>query len=156
MRRFVENGQDAIAGLVFALLALAVVGHVWFASTPLPLGGPNIYLAVAAALLAAVLALAHRAAGAHGGLRETIAAAFRGPARLATLALLTALAMWTWVHVVYLHTGTFDAMGRAGQLTVGVGVLFALLCVLTARRARGLVAALAPCLQPSYFENRRV
>ena len=142
MPRLLENGKDALAGLVFALLVLAVFAHVWFASTPLPLGGLNIWLAVAATLFAVVLALwrvAPRVCTA--GWRQTIAAAFRGPSRHATLALLAALAMWAWVHVVYLRTGTFDAM-RAGQLTVGVGVLFASLCVHTAWRARGLIAAI--------------
>ena len=138
----VEKARNALAGLVFALLVLAVFGQIWLASTPLPFGGPNIYPAVAATLLAVALALwriAPRARAA--GLRRTIAATFRGPYRLAASALLIALAMWVWVHIVYLRAGVFDAM-RAGQLTVGIGVLFASLCVLTARRARGLIAAI--------------
>ena len=49
--------------------------------------------------------------------------------------------MWAWVLSVYLRTDNFDSM-RMGQLTVGIGVLFASLCVLSARRARGLIAAI--------------
>ena len=55
--------------------------------------------------------------------------------------LLTAGAMWTWTLAVYWRTDTFDA-NRMGQLAVGVGVLFASLCVLSARRAKGLAAAI--------------
>ena len=142
MPRLVGNGQDALAGLIFVLLVVAVFGQIWFASTALPLGGPNILPAAAAGVLAVLLALwriAPRARAA--GMRQTIGAAFRGPWRLAVAPLLTALAMCAWVHVVHLHTGTFDS-ARAGQLTVGIGVLFASLAVLTARRARGLIAAI--------------
>ena len=35
-----------VPGLVTGLLGLTVAAHVWAASTPLPLGGPNVVLAV--------------------------------------------------------------------------------------------------------------
>ena len=155
MRRLVDNGQDALAGLVFALLVLAVFAHIWFASTPLPFGGPNILLAIVATLLAVALWFwrtapllrdtvfrrAPRRYPEGGDARRVRAQAFLGRFRPALPALLTALVMWAWVLSVYLRTGTFDSM-RIGQLTVGIGVLFASLCVLSARRARGLIAAI--------------
>ena len=155
MRRLVDNGQDALAGLVFALLVLAVFAQIWFASTPLPFGGPNILLASTAALFAVVLCLwrtapllgdavlrrAPRRFREGGDARRAIGEAFLGRFRPALPALLTALAMWAWVLSVYLRTGTFDSM-RMGQFTVGIGVLFASLCVLSARRVRGLIGAI--------------
>ena len=138
----IKNRQDALAGVVFALLVLAVFGQIWFASTPLPFGGPNIIAAIAAAVLAVVLWLWQSVSlVSAAGARHAIAAGFVERFGPAVPALAVALAMWAWVLSVYLRTGTFDAM-RMGQLTTGIGTLFALLCVLTARRARWLIAAL--------------
>ena len=137
------RGQDALARLIFALLVVAVFGHVWFASTPLPFGGPNILPAIVATLLAVVLCLWRSAPLPRGadGLRRAFAAALPRRLRSAMPVLLTACAMWTWALAVYWRTGTFDAT-RMGQLAVGIGVLFASLCVLTARRAKVLIAAI--------------
>ena len=142
MRRVPKIRQDALAGLVFALLVLAVFGQIWFASTPLPFGGPNIGAAAAAALLAVVLWVWQSAPLARSaGVRHAIAVGFLERFRPALPALAVALAMWAWVLSVYLRTGTFDSM-RMGQLTTGIGTLFALLCVLSVRRGRRLIAAL--------------
>lgn len=155
MRRWVDNGQDALSSLTFALLVLAVFGQIWFASTPLPFGGPNILLAIAATLAALAFWLSRTAPQVREALfrqgpgsrrkiaemRHTLEAAFPARFRPAIPALLTALVMWAWVLGVYLRTGTFDTM-RMGQFTVGIGVLFASLCVLSARRARWLIAAI--------------
>ena len=129
--------------MIFALLVVAVFGHVWFASTPLPFGGPNILSAVAATLLAVVLCLWRSAPLPRGanGLRRAFAAALPRRVRSAMPVLLTACAMWAWALAVYWRTDTFDA-NRMGQLAVGIGVLFASLCVLTARRAKVLIAAI--------------
>lgn len=141
MRRLVENGQEALAKLVFVLLVLAVFGQIWFASTPLPYGGLNIIPAAAAGLFAVVLSLWRTAPLVRGaGVAHASRAVFQGRVRLA-MPVLLALAMWAWVLSVYLRTGTFDSM-RMGQLTVGIGVLFASLCVVTARRARALIVAI--------------
>ena len=142
MRRVNTHRQDRLAGLVFALLVLAVFGQIWFASTPLPFGGPNIVAAVAAAFLAVVLWVWQTAPLAHAaGMRQAIKAGFRDRFRPAVPAFAVAIAMWAWVLSVYLRTDAFDSM-RMGQLTAGIGTLFALLCVLSARRARWLIAAL--------------
>ena len=137
------RGQDALARLIFALLVVAVFGHVWFASTPLPFGGPNILPAIAATLLAVVLCLWRSAPSLRGanGLRRAFVAALPRHVRSAMPVLLTACAMWAWVLAVYWRTDTFDA-NRMGQLAVGIGVLFASLCVLSARRAKVLIAAI--------------
>ena len=138
-----SGGQGALARLIFALLVVAVFGHVWFASTPLPFGGPNILPAVSATLLAVVFCLWRSAPLPYGanGLRRAFAAALPRRVRSAMPVLLTACAMWAWALAVYWRTDTFDA-NRMGQLAVGVGVLFASLCVLTARRAKVLIAAI--------------
>ena len=137
------RAAKALATVASALLVATVFAHIWFASTPLPLGGPNIVLAAAAALTAACLwivqtASAARVHGGLGGLRRLLAARADPAAWVFGVAVL----MWAWVLAVYLRTGTFNTM-RMGQLTVGVGVLFAvLLCVDSPRRAKGLIAAL--------------
>ena len=135
--------RSALARLIFALLVVAVFGHVWFASTPLPFGGPNILSAVAATLLAVGLCLWRSAPLPRGanGLRRAFAAALPRRVRSAMPALLAACAMWAWALAVYWRTDTFDA-NRMGQLAVGIGVLFASLSVLTARRAKVLIAAI--------------
>ena len=141
MRRVFRIRRDALAGLVFALLVLAVFGQIWFASTPLPFGGPNIGAAVAAALLAVVLWVWQSAPLARSaGVGHAMAVGLQR-FRPALPALVVALAMWVWVFSTYLRTGTFDPM-RMGQLTAGIGTLFALLCVLSARRGRRLIAAI--------------
>ena len=135
-----EGRQGALARSVFALLVLAVFGHIWFASTPLPFGGPNVVFAVAAVVLAIVLWMRQTIPLVRLGVGPAIAA---GLARFrpAAPALLVALGMWGWVLAVYLRTGTFDSV-RLGQLAAGIGVLFALLCVLCARRAGMLIGAI--------------
>ena len=137
----IENRQDALARLVFGLLLLAVFGHIWFASTPLPFGGPNVVFAVAAAALSVVLWIWQSVPLARvAGVGHAIVAGFLARFRPAAPALLVALCMWGWVLAVYLRSDTFN-LARFGQLTAGVGVLFALLCVLCARRARLLIGA---------------
>lgn len=136
----IENRQDALARLVFALLVLAVFGHIWFASAPLPFGGPNVVFAVAAAVLSIVLwswQTIPRAAG----VGQAIVAGLLERFRPAAPALLVALCMWGWALAVDLRSGVFD-LARLGQLATGIGVLFALLCVLCARRAKVLISAI--------------
>lgn len=135
-----ETIQKTLSSCIFALLVVAVFGQIWFASMPAPFGGPNIIPAAAAASLAVVLwgcltvALV-RADGLRGALGAFACL------RPAMPAFLVALLMWTWELAVYLRTGTFDSM-RMGQLSVGIGVLFAFLAVCTVRRAKGLIAAI--------------
>lgn len=137
-----SKAAKALGGATFALLVATVFGHLWFASTPLPLGGPNIVLAVAASLTAACLWIALAVSALRAGGARRGARLLPGRSVPAALAFVVAALMWAWVLAVYLRTGTFNDM-RMGQLTVGVGVLFALLvCVDSARRARWLLLAL--------------
>ena len=134
---------SVLAAFASASLVATVFAHIWFASTPLPFGGPNIVLAVAASVTAVCVWIVQIASAArvHGGLGDTrrLLAARADPAMWAFG---VAVLLWAWVLAVYLRTGTFNDM-RMGQLTVGVGVLFAMLmCVDSPRRAKGLIAAL--------------
>ncbi len=131
--------QTPLTGLLFVLLLAAVFASIWFASTPLPLGGPNIWLAGAAVLLAAgcalwrVVRIEERSA-----VIPTLVADFRPV--IPVIAVSALLVMWALA--VYLSTGTLDAT-RLGQMALGIGVLFAMyLAVTGAPRARTMTLAI--------------
>jgi len=121
--------------LLFALVLATVVAQHWFASTPLPWGGPNVVLGALAALAATFLV----------GLRLRHGAAF-GAGRLATLrpvagAVAVALLWLLWALVVHGRTGTAPPV-RLAQTALGIGVLCATcLAVTTLRRARLMALA---------------
>ena len=105
---------------------------MWFASTPLPFGGPNIPLALLAVALAA-LSLSQAA----WSVRD--AAAIRQRLRNILPAVAVAALMPLWAFVVYLATDTLDAR-RLAKMALGIGVLFAVfVCVDNLRRARAMV-----------------
>ena len=137
-----ENRERIAVRLIFALLVATVFGHIWFASAPLPLGGPNVWLGLATAATAAAWAIWRAArlwqSRAAAGVREALS-----PLRPAVAIGAVTLALWAWIGAVYLRTDTFD-LQRFGQLTVGMGVLGAvLLTVDSVRRALWLLAAIA-------------
>ena len=135
--------QIPITGLIMALLIGAVFANLWFASAPLPLGGPNGIIAAAAALLAILYAAA----------RPTPRLPFP-PNRRAALSALTrdfrpvlppltvSLLLILWATTVYLRTNTLDPTIIA-KMAVGVGIMFAVyLAVNTIPRARLLALAI--------------
>ena len=135
--------QIPITGLILALLIGAVFANLWFASAPLPLGGPNGIIAAAAALLAILYAAAriiprtpsppNRPAGLSALTRD-----FRPLLPALTVSLLLLL----WALTVYLRTDTL-APTTIAKMAVGIGIMFAVyLAVNTPQRARLLTLAI--------------
>ena len=122
------------ADILFALLLATLVAQHWFASTPLPLGGPNIVLGGLTALFAlslVVLRLLQGEGEGAGAGAPMLRAAFRPAAPVIALSLL----LLAWALVVHLRTGT-SAPVRLAQVALGIGVLCATcLCVDSVRRA---------------------
>ena len=118
--------------ILFALLLATLVAQHWFASTPLPLGGPNIVLGGLTALFAlslVILRLLQREGEGAGA--PMLCAAFRPAAPVIALSLL----LLAWALVVHLRTDT-SAPVRLAQVALGIGVLCATcLCVDSVRRA---------------------
>lgn len=135
--------QIPITGLILALLIGAVFANLWFASAPLPLGGPNGIIAAAAALLAILYAA--------GRIIPRTPSPTNRRARLSALtrdfrplipALAVSLLLLLWAITVYLRTDALDPTTIA-KMTVGVGIMFAVyLAVTTPQRARLLTLAI--------------
>lgn len=124
--------QRDFAVIGFAAVLVALLAHTWFASTPLPFGGPNIPLALLAIALAA-LSLSQAAWSARD------VAAIRQRLRNILPAVLVAALMPLWALAVYLATDTLDAR-RLAKMGLGIGILFAVfVCVDNLRRARAMV-----------------
>ena len=134
--------QIPITGLILALLIGAVFANLWFASAPLPLGGPNGIIAAAAALLALLYATARiipriPAPPNRGGLSPLIR-----DFRPLLPALAVSLLLILWALAVYLRTNTLDPTTMA-KMAVGVGIMFAVyLAVNTVPRAQLLALAI--------------
>ena len=130
---------ERLTGLIFALLLAAVFGQLWFASTPLPWGGPNVILAAAAVVLSLVygalraVALKPLSAGATALFRDL-------RPLLPTLAVSALLTLWAFI--VHRFSNNLEGV-RLAQMILGVGVLFAMyLAVERASRARVIVLVL--------------
>ena len=123
---------NGLAAGGFAAVLLGILGYVWFASTPLPLGGPNVAFATLAVVLAALsLALAAWSSGNVAAIRQRV----RDIVPVVAVATLLCL----WALAVYLATDTLDAP-RLAKMALGIGVLFAVfVCVDGVRRARAMV-----------------
>ena len=119
----------AVPGLVTGLLGLTVAAHVWAASTPLPLGGPNVVLAVVTVT----------ATGAYVLWRRELAV---GKQTRLALAVASCLLVWaavsTWINDQYPSHLT-----RLGQTAVGIAILWAVSqAVVTVPRIRSVTAAI--------------
>ena len=101
---------------------MAIAAHVWAASIPLPLGGPNAILGALAVLLSLPALLE------------------RPPAVKPLVPLVSVgLALLAWAILVHTFTDTFD-LRRVGQTTLGIGILVAVyLTVTDAQRARLMI-----------------
>lgn len=132
-----EFSHRTAAGAAFALVVAAVFAHIWFASAPLPFGGPNVWLAGAAgvaAALAGVLRLRRVK------LAPRVALAGAGGTALAVVGV--AALFLGWMVAVYLGTGTFNS-AKVGKLAVGIALLVAILVsVDTVRRVKVLIGAI--------------
>lgn len=125
----------ALSALVFVLLLATVFAHIWFGTTPAPLGGPNVILAVLTVLLALVYAGLRLFQNAE---RAPLLQSLRPVLPVLAVSLLLVL----WELAVYLFTDTLDGT-RMGQVALGVGLLFAVyLSVDSVHRARWMALAL--------------
>ena len=123
---------------LFVLLLATIAAQHWFASTPLPLGGPNVILAGVAALLALSLVALHsvRRKQRTAALSEVVAT-FRPLGRIMAVSLL----LLGWALAVHLATDTLAPM-RLAQMALGIGVLCAAhLCVDSTQRAAVMAMA---------------
>ena len=131
-RRAGGPAGDLKGRMLFVLLLATLIAQHWFASTPLPLGGPNVVLGGLTALLALSLVILRlfRGEGSCVGL-PMLRAAFRPAAPVIALSLL----LLGWALAVHLRTGT-SAPVRLAQIVLGIGVLCATcLCLDSVRRA---------------------
>ncbi len=130
-------------GSVFILALAAVFANLWLASSPLPLGGPNVVLAGAAIVLAVALFLVSLLSWKRGeGKRFAVNAGFLREFRPVIPALVVSALIMAWALAVYLLNDSFDAT-RFLQMFLGVGLLFAVyLSVDSAQRARLMVMAI--------------
>ena len=138
--------RNLATGAIFALLLGTVCAQHWLASLPAPWGGPNVILAGAAILAAAVYAAAEllRIAprypnlglwGIAGRLRDALGLTPAALGALAVSGLMTA-----WALVVYLRNGNF-APDEWGRLALGGGVLLAV-CIAVHRPQRAALLLL--------------
>ena len=114
-----------LAASGYAVLLMAIPAHVWAASTPLPLGGPNAILGALAVLL-------------------SLPALLERPSAVKPLVPVAAvgLALLAWAILVYTFTDTFD-LRRVGQTAVGIGIMVAVYVAVTdVRRARLMIGVL--------------
>lgn len=135
----VQSGPTpALARTGFGLLMAALLAHIWFASAPLPFGGPNVLLFAVAAVLAAVTLALVAVRSPHGAGLGALAGRLRAIApALCIGAMMPAVAL-----TVYLWTSTVDVV-RLGHMVLGLGVLLAVFVFVdTPKRARQLAFAL--------------
>ena len=126
-------GGGSATGLVFVLLLAASVAYSWFASTPMPFGGPNAILAGAAIVLSLSYVL-WRAAPLRepSAIVSSVVKEFRPVIPIIAASML----LMVWALTVYLFTDTLRPV-RIAQMGLGIGVLFAVyLSVDTVYRAR--------------------
>lgn len=144
--RVSRGAAGRLSALAFSALAAAVFAQFWLASAPLPLGGPNIILAVAAVALAGV-AVALRAAGiARADGCGAAASALRERFRPIIPAALAAAALAAWTLAVYAFTDTLGAsrFSLLAQTALGIGaMLAAYIAAGSGRRAVALAIAVA-------------
>lgn len=121
----------SLSKATYGTLLAAIFAHAWFASTPLPLGGPNVLLGGAAVALALALAVTRTPAGRPlAAVRNTL------PAMAA------ALALAAWAAIVHVaHDG--GSWLPIGKIAMGIGILFAVrMTVTNAGRVRWMIAAI--------------
>ena len=115
---------------MFAALLGAVLADAWLASTPLPLGGPNVWCAALLLLLTAHHVVARlRSAG-------TAWRSFASNHRAVLAACLPAALLLAWAGTVFARSGGFDVV-QLGRIAFGIGILCATaVCVDSAGRAK--------------------
>lgn len=137
---------NRVTGAIFALVLGTICAQHWLASLPAPWGGPNVLIAGAAALAAALygtteLLLAMRRSLGRppgiSGLANRLREAFGlSPAALGALAV--SVLMTAWALAVYLWNDNFE-LNEWGKLALGGGVLLAVCISVNSARRGGIV-----------------
>lgn len=147
--RSAAHKRNLATGTIFALLLGTICAQHWLASLPLPWGGPNVVIAGAATLAAALYGATELllAARRHPGRRFNISGMLERwrdalgltPAALGALAV--SAVMTAWALGVYLWNGNFE-LYEWGKLAMGGGVLLAV-CIAVNSAQRAGIALLA-------------
>ena len=120
---------------VFAALLGAVLADAWLASTPLPLGGPNVWCAALLLLLTAHHVVTQMFAAATGW------RSFASDNRAILAACLPAGLLLAWAGTVFARSGGFDG-AQLWRMASGIGVLWATaVCVDSVGRAKAMLLA---------------
>ena len=128
--------------VAFALLVAAVFAQIWFASTPLPLGGPNVIFA-GLAVLAAAVCFVLPVLQARNGERGVVLVHRLGDLRPIGRALVVLGATIAWAVAVCAMHGAWDAL-LLGKVVLGMGVFCAVFLTMnTVRRASAFALAFA-------------
>lgn len=137
---------NRVTGAIFALVLGTICAQHWLASLPAPWGGPNVLIAGAAALAAALygatellLAMRRHPGRPPGisGLANRLREAFGlSPAALGALAV--SVLMTAWALAVYLWNDNFE-LNEWGKLALGGGVLLAVCISVNSARRAGIV-----------------
>ena len=128
---------------LFAALLGAVLADAWLASTPMPLGGPNVWFAALLLLLTA-----------HHVLKQTSFTAtgwrsFASEHRAVVAVSVPAVLLLAWAGATFARSGAFDIV-QVGRMAFGIGVLWAtVVCVDSAGRAKAMLLAIMLCAAAS-------
>ena len=126
---------------MFAALLGAVLADAWLASTPMALGGPNVWFAALLLLLTA-----------HHVLKQVFATGWRPFAaehRAVVAASVPAVLLLAWAGATFARSGDFDVV-QLGRMAFGIGVLWATaVCVDSVGRAKALLLAIMLCAAAS-------
>ena len=115
---------------MFAALLGAVLADAWLASTPMPLGGPNVWFAALLLLLTAHHVVARLGSTAMGW------RSFASDHRAVLAACLPAALLLAWAGTVFARSGGLDVV-QLGRVAFGIGILCATaVCVDSVGRAR--------------------
>ena len=120
---------------MFAALLGAVLADAWLASTPLPIGGPNVWFAALLLLLTAHHVVTRGLATGIGW--RSLASDYRA----VLVACLPAALLLAWAGTVFARSGGFDVV-QLGRMAFGIGVLCATaVCVDSVGRAKAMLLA---------------
>ena len=97
---------------IMAIVA-AILAYAWFASTPLPIGGPNVVVAAIAVILSFTLL--------NGRIRRF---------NYATPIIFVSVALLVWIIAIRMLTDT-TSLSRVGQVALGIGIMVAVIVVVS-------------------------
>lgn len=115
-------GHRAATKPIFVLLLATIFAHFWFASAPLPAGGPNVILGGITVLLALIHILGRVAQAASlSAVIHDLWGQFRPILPIAVIS----IGLLAWAAVVYVVFSDAVASVLLAQIALGIGILFA-------------------------------